>query len=112
MSRVMIVPVRCRRRSERVVFPGSIWAIMLKLRICAASIVRYGVSTLRRIAPEDGRRAKSGFKEPSGWNPAPALRVSKVQSKIPAFGPKERGKWNSLKPDGKENDAVCSSGDW
>src|SRR5665213_270628 len=38
ISRVAIVPVLCRSRSERVVFPWSIWAMMLKFLICAQSI--------------------------------------------------------------------------
>jgi hypothetical protein len=35
---VLIVPVRCSNRTESVVFPWSMWAMMLKLRMCAASI--------------------------------------------------------------------------
>ena len=33
MSRVATVPVRCNNRSESVVFPWSMWAMMLKLRM-------------------------------------------------------------------------------
>jgi hypothetical protein len=40
MSRVAIVPVMCNNRSESVVFPWSMWAMMLKLRMCAASICK------------------------------------------------------------------------
>src|SRR5436189_5977362 len=40
MSRSATVPVRFKRRSDSVVFPWSIWAMMLKLRIWAESIVQ------------------------------------------------------------------------
>src|SRR4029078_13462170 len=36
MSRAATAPVRCSRRSESVVFPWSMCAMMLKLRICGA----------------------------------------------------------------------------
>src|SRR6059058_3570313 len=40
MSRSEMVPVRWSKRSDSVVFPWSMWAMMLKLRMCAASIVQ------------------------------------------------------------------------
>src|SRR5439155_22774067 len=40
ISRSEIVPVRWSKRSESVVFPWSMWAMMLKLRTCAVSIVQ------------------------------------------------------------------------
>src|SRR6266516_6056364 len=40
MSRSEIVPVRLSKRSDSVVFPWSMWAMMLKLRMCDASIVQ------------------------------------------------------------------------
>src|ERR1017187_4815678 len=43
MSRVAMVPVRCKSRSESVVFPWSIWAMMLKFRMCAASIRNFSI---------------------------------------------------------------------
>src|SRR5262245_41744302 len=39
MSRVAMVPVRCNNRSESVVLPWSMWAIMLKFLMCDTSIV-------------------------------------------------------------------------
>src|SRR5882724_6239290 len=48
MSRVVIVPVRCSNLSESVVFPWSIWAMMLKFLMCAASIF-YNAVTSERV---------------------------------------------------------------
>jgi hypothetical protein len=42
MSRAATAPVRCKRRSERVVFPWSMWAMIEKLRMLADFIKERG----------------------------------------------------------------------
>src|SRR5208282_4956755 len=61
MSRVAMVPVMCNRRSESVVLPWSMWAMMLKFLMCAASMCasNRGIGfTMQRIrAQQDNRKA-------------------------------------------------------
>src|ERR1051326_7051105 len=43
ISRVVMVPVRCSKRSESVVFPWSIWAMMLVFKMDAAHIRNFSI---------------------------------------------------------------------
>ena len=64
MSRSEMVPVRKSRRSESVVFPWSIWAMMLKFLMCAASIQSSNYA--RHFGAETGYGYGSIPERPSG----------------------------------------------
>src|SRR6185503_15109861 len=56
MSRAATAPVRCRRRSESVVFPWSMCAMMLKLRICGAFMNAGSLAVAARRRSVRGQR--------------------------------------------------------
>ena len=84
------VPVDWSNRSDRVVFPWSMWAMMLKLRMCAASIVVQNPSDA--VEPS---RAQSTSATGAGNIPVkPRLESPTLaQPRAPRWPNTEYGRW-------------------